>query len=164
MQFSQDAYAEIAEWTWRPEQLQSEKTQQVFAAAGVKVDDELMNELIDIGRNYAIEISVERAKRRLTKQSKISAERWEKIRNELVIVTDNMQPDHLIDAVYELAGELSDNQQQVLDGFADNTKKLSDPLGAFQMLLSALNLKVKRIASMETPVKTEVYLPLRISV
>jgi hypothetical protein len=162
-QFSQDAYEEIAEWAWRPEQLKSEKTQQVFAAAGLKIDDELMNELIDTGRSFAIDISIERTKRKLTKHSKMSAERWERIRNELVIVSEHMQPDHLIEAIHDLAGDLSDVQQQVLDGFDANTKTLNDPLGAFQMLLSSLNIKAKRIATMEALGKTEVYLPLRIS-
>lgn len=163
MQFSKQVYEDIAEWAWRPEELKGKKLQQVFAAAGIKVTDELMEQLIDMGRSYAIDVNIERAKRKLAKHSKMSVEKWEKIRDELVFVTENMDIDHLIESIYDLADELSDVQQQVLDGFEENTKELIDPLGAFQMLLSSLNLKAKRVATMETPIKTEIYLPLRVS-
>ena len=60
-----------------------------------------------------------------------------KIRDRLVFVNDKMQVAHLVDAVYDLAGELFGNQEQALDGFQINTSDLSDPIGAFQMLVSA---------------------------
>ena len=83
-----------------------------------------------------------------------------KVRDKLVFVNDKMQVDHLIDAIYDLAGDLSANQEQALEGFQINTDKLTDPIGAFQMLVQSLNLKAKRVTSMNSPTKTEVYLPL----
>jgi hypothetical protein len=164
MLFSKESYEDIAEWAWRADQLNSDKTRQVLSSVGIKVTDELMQQLIDMGTSYSIEVSINRAKRKLTKHSKIDIDKWEKIRDELVYVTDKMDTDNLIDAIYELAGTLSDTQTQVLDGFEANTNELTDPLGAFQMLLSSLNLKVKRVATMDTPTRTEIYLPLHISI
>lgn len=159
-EFFTESYEATAEWAWRPEQLKSDKTQQTFASVGVDVSEELMEQLIEMGTSYSIEVNVNRARRRLARQSKMSVSQWEKVRDQLVFVNEKMQVEHLIDAVYDLASDLTEQQEQVLDGFQEKTKELTDPIGAFQMLLQALNLKAKRITSMNSPVKTEVYLPL----
>lgn len=155
-----ECYEDISEWGWRPEQIRSDKTQQVLSAVGVKTTDELMDELVEMGSSYSVEVNINRARRALAKHSKMSADQWEKIRDKLVFINESMKLDHLVEAVYDIAGELSEAQELVLDGFQANTEKLVDPIGAFQMLLQTLNLKVKRVTSMNVPVKTEVYLPL----
>ena len=160
IEFFTECYEDIAEWAWRPEQLSSDKIQQVLASVGVEVTDELMQHLIETGISYSVEVNTERARKLLARHSKMKADQWEKVRDKLVFVNDKMQVDHLIDAVYELAGDLSEKQEQALEGFQINTDKLTDPIGAFQMLVQSLNLKAKRITSMKSPTKTEVYLPL----
>lgn len=160
--FFVECYEDTAEWGWRPEQLKSDKTLQVLSSVGVKVTDEIMDELIDMGELYSMQINVNRAKRKLAKQTKMSVEEWEKIRDRLVYVNEKMRVDHLVEAIYDLAGELSEIQEQALEGFGISSKQgLSDPIGAFQMLLQSLNLKVKRVVSLDKPVKTEVFLPLQ---
>lgn len=155
-----ECYEDIAEWAWRKEQLSSAKTQQVLSSVGVDITDNLMEALIEMGANYTVEVNVDRARRNLAKTSKMSIEEWEKIREELIIINEKMHVHHIIDAIYTLGGELTETQEQVIEGFENTTHELTDPIGAFQMLLQAMNLKTKRIAQMETPVRTEVYLPL----
>jgi hypothetical protein len=159
-EFFIESYEDATEWSWSVEQLKSEKTQQVLASVGVNATDELMDELIESGLSYSVDVNVNRARRKLARHSKMSIEKWDKIRDKLVFINTQMKVHHLIDAVYDLAGDITDEQEQVLDGFQQTTEKLTDPIGAFQMLLSSLDIKAKRITSMETPVKTEVYLPL----
>ncbi|WP_341501877.1 hypothetical protein [Gallaecimonas sp. GXIMD4217] len=153
-------YEDTAEWSWRKEQLASDRTQQTLAAVGVKVTDDLMAELIEIGENYAVQTNVNRARRLLAKQTTLSVEQWEKVRDRLVFINERMQSHHLLDALYELAGDLTENQEQVLEGFERNSDELVDPISAFQMLVSALDLKAKRVAKLDSPVKTECYLAL----
>ncbi|MEJ2591899.1 MAG: hypothetical protein P8178_10940 [Candidatus Thiodiazotropha sp.] len=159
-EFFVKSYEDVSEWAWQPEQLRSQKTRQVLASVGVKVTDELMDELIELGVSYSVEVNVNRARRKLAKHSRMTVERWEKIRHKLVFVNDRMRTHDLIQAVCELAGELTQNQAQVLEGFERNAGELSDPIGAFQMLVQAMQLKVKRVMTMQTPARTEVYLPL----
>lgn len=155
-----ESYEEISEWGWRPEQIRSDKTQQVLSSAGVTSTEELIDELVEIGTSYSVEVNINRARRALAKHSKMSAGQWEKIKDKLVFINESMQLDHLVVAVYDIAGELSEAQEQVLDEFQANTENLVDPISAFQMLIQTLNLKVKRVTSMDIPVKTAVYLPL----
>ncbi|MGH1539971.1 MAG: hypothetical protein ACRBHB_06095 [Arenicella sp.] len=159
-EFFLECYEDISEMGWMPEQLKSDKTQQTLSSVGVTITEELMKELIEMGVSYSIHINVRRARRKLAKHSKMSADQWEKIRDQLVFINEKMEVDHLVDAIYDLTGELSEIQEQALEGFQINTKELTDPIGAFQMLLQSLNLKVKRVASMDSPINTEVYLPL----
>ncbi len=158
--FFMSCYEDTAEWSWRAEQLKSDKMQQVLSSIGVDVTDELLGELIEYGSSYSVELNTKRARQRLAKCSKVSADRWEAVREQLVFINEGMSLNHLVDAVYDLAGELSETQEDVLDGFQSTSEELTDPIGAFQMLMQSLNLNVKRIATMDLPVKTEVYLPL----
>lgn len=160
LEFFAECYEDTTEWSWRSEQLTSEKTQQVLSSVGVTVSKELTDDLIEIGISYSVTVNIKRARRKLAKHSKMSVEQWEKIRDKLVFVNDKMQVHHLVDAIYDLAGDLSETQEQALDGFQTNTDELIDPISAFQMLVQSLSLKAKRITSMKSPVKTEVYLPL----
>ncbi|MDX1456253.1 MAG: hypothetical protein R3276_01615 [Marinobacter sp.] len=159
-EFFIDCYEDTSEWSWREEQLTSDKTRQVLAAVGVNVTDELMQELIDMGRSYSVEVNINKVRRKLARNARMSVEQWEKIRDRLIIVNEKMQIHHLLEAVYEAAGELSDVQEQVLDGFEQTSRELLDPISAFQMLAQSMNLKLRRIAATEHPVKSEVYLPL----
>lgn len=160
LEFFTEGYEDTSEWRWRKAQLMDEKTQQVLTAVGVKITDELMQQLIEYGADYSVEVAVKQARRKLARNPKLSAQQWEKMRDRLVIVNQRMQLDHVVDAIYAAAGELDDRQQQVLDGFCLTARELVDPIAAFQMLAQSMDLKIKRIASMEQPVRSEVYLPL----
>jgi len=155
-----ECYEDISEWGWRPEQIRGDKTQQVLSSVGVTVTEELMDELVEMGISYSVDVNINRARRVLAKHSKMSADQWEEIREKLVFINESMRLDHLVEAVYDIAGELTEAQEQVLEGFQDNTDKLVNPINAFQMLLQTLNLRVKKVTSMDDPIKTEVYLPL----
>ncbi|MBU2987080.1 hypothetical protein KO528_17065 [Saccharophagus degradans] len=159
-EFFLECYEDISEWGWRAEQLTSEKTQQTLAAVGVDVNDELMSDLIEYGKKYSIEVHVNKARRRFAERSGLSASQWEKIRDKLVYINEKMGVDELISGVYDLAGELTEAQELIIEGFEHNNKELVDPISAFQLLLQSLNIKAKRLASMEKPIKTGVYMPL----
>lgn len=160
--FFTECYEDTTEWSWREEQLTSSKTQQALQSVGVEVTDELMTELIEIGKAYSVEVNVNKVRKKLAKNSKMSAAQWEKMRDRLVIVNELMEIEDLLDAVYQSAGELTESQDLVLDGFEQNSNNLVDPIAAFQLLVQTLNLQVKRIAKIDEPVKTVVYVPLNI--
>ncbi|MEM7003197.1 MAG: hypothetical protein AAF529_20585 [Pseudomonadota bacterium] len=153
------AYEDNAEWMWRKEQLTCSKTQQTLALVCKKVSDELMETLIDLGASYSVEVNVQRARRRLASHSKMSVQQWEKIRDSLVIVNDKMRAEDLVMAVYDLSGDLTQRQEQVLEGFEIKGDAVGSPIEAFQTLLAALDLQARRLTRMESPVVTEVYLP-----
>lgn len=155
-----ECYEDTSEWAWKPEQLRSDKTRQVLASVGVKVTEELMDDLVQMGVSHSVEVNINRARRKLAKNSRMSVEQWEKIRDQLVFVNEYMQVDHLIEAVYELAGELSEVQERVVEGFQRNTENLQDPVAAFHLLMQSLHINAKRVSKMDSPVRTEVYLPL----
>ena len=157
-EFFIECYKDTTEYAWQKSQLTSPKMRQTFESLGVKITDELMEQLIEIGESYSIEVNIEKARNKLAKHSKMSAEKWEKIRDKIIIINELMTVDHIIDAVYEVLGEPSEMQEQVLEGFQINTKKVSDPIGAFQLLAQSLNLKVTRLTQMNEPIKTEIYL------
>ncbi|MDC0661029.1 hypothetical protein [Marinobacter sp. SS21] len=158
-EFFIECYEDTTEWSWREEQLTSDRTRQRLSSVGVHVTDELMQELVDLGRAYAVEININKVRRKLARNTRMSVAQWEKVRDRLIIVNEKMQLHHLLEAVYEAAGELSDTQEQVLDGFEHSTQELVDPISAFQMLVQSMNLKLRRIAATNHPVKSEVYLP-----
>lgn len=159
-QFFLDCYEDTTEWAWRKEQLNSTKTQQTLASVGVDVNDQMMDDLIDMGIAYSVEVNSNRARRKLAKHTKMSVDQWEEVRDKLVIVNERMRVYDVVDAIYDAAGDLTDKQEKVIEGFRKNTDEMVDPIAAFQMLSQSLNLKLKRITRMRTPVKTEIYLPL----
>lgn len=158
--FFMECHEDISEWAWRAEQIKSDKVRQVLTAVGVDVTEELIDDLVELGASHSIEVNVNRARRLIAQHSNMPVDQWEKIRDKLVFINEQMTLDHLVDAVYELVGELTDAQEQILDGFQTASDKLIDPIAAFHMLLQTLNLKVKRVSQLSKPVKTEVYLPL----
>ena len=155
-----ESYEEESAWAWEEDQIKSDNTQQVMATLGAKVDDDILDQLIEMGKDYAVQVNVNNARRKLANHSSMSVAQWEKIRDNLVFVNENMRVDDLVGAIYDLTGDLTENQEQVIDGFQENTDELIDPIGAFQLLIKALNLNVKRLTKMQSPVITEVYLPL----
>jgi len=159
-EFFIECYEDTSEWSWQNEQLSSDKTQQVLSSVGVNITEELMDELIDSGNAYSVEVNINKARRQLAKHSKMSVDQWENIRDRLVIINEKMQVYHLLDAIYDIAGDLTENQELVLEGFENNTDELIDPIAAFYMLVQSLNLKIKRVTKMDVPVKTEIFLPL----
>ena len=129
-------------------------------SVGVDVTEELLDELIGLGISHSVEVNVDRARKRLAAHSKMGAGQWEKVRDRLVFVNENMQMDHLESSIYELVGELTETQEKVLEGIKANTEEVIDPISVFQMCLQTMNIKAKRVISMDVPVRTEVYLPL----
>ena len=160
IEFFLECYQDTTEFAWRKEQLESDITQQTLSSVGVNITEELMEELVEIGISYAVEVYTEKARKKLAKHSKMTAEKWERIRDQLIIVNEKMQVDHLLGVVYEVLGDCSESQDQVMEGFQMNTKELVDPIAAFQMLAQSLNLNVKRLVKLDEPVRTEIYLPL----
>lgn len=157
-EFFIECYEDTSEWSWREGQLRSEKNMQVMASIGVDLTDEMLEELIEMGQSYSVELNINRARRILAKNAKMSAAQWEKIRDRLVFINEKMQSHQLVNAIYEIGGDLTETQEKVIEGFEETSTKLSDPISAFQMLIQSMNLKTKRLAVMNQPIKTEVYL------
>lgn len=160
LDFFIECYQDTTVYAWKKEQLESNQTQQTLASVGVKITDELMEELVEIGITHSVEVHVDRARKKLAKHSKMNAEKWEKIREKIIIVNEEMNVDYIMDAVYQAIGEPTALQEKALEGFQITTEKMTDPIAAFQMLAQSLNLSVKRLVKFDEPIRTEIYLPI----
>ncbi|BCE03194.1 hypothetical protein [Marinicellulosiphila megalodicopiae] len=159
-EFFMECYEDMSEWCWQEAQIRNNKTQQTLSSIGIEVTDELIDELIEMGENHCVDVNINRARKKLANHSKISVSQWEKIRDDLVFINNTMKTHHIVSAIYDLAGDLTEQQEQVIEGFEQNSKELVDPIEAFHLLLQTLNIQAKRVTSIDTPVKTEIFLPV----
>lgn len=168
--FFNECYEDTTEWAWMPEQIKSQQTKQTLEIVGIAVTDELIEELLELGRLYQVEVNTRRALRRLASglrnQANIpesistSVANLESLTDRLVVIHEKMDAVHIIDAIYDLTESLSDNQEKVIEGFQINNPTISDPISAFHLLLQATNLQPKRIATLHKPVRSEIFLKL----
>lgn len=160
-EFFHDVYIDTTEWAWREEQLRSDKTQQALIALKIKPSEELMQQLIDLGHSNTVDVYTEKARKRFARHSSMNVERWESIRDELVFVHQEMRLQDLRDAIWDLSDELTDAQEDLLDKLEaeEITKQSYDALNVFKSLLSKLDIRARRVATMSSPIQSQVYLP-----
>ncbi len=160
-EFFYDVYTDTTEWAWREEQLRSNRTRQALVALKVKPSEELLQQLIELGHSNTIDVFTEKARKRFARHSSMNPERWESIRDELVFVHEKMKLQDLRDAIWDLSDQLSDEQENMLDKLEaqEATKQSYDALNVFKSLLSKLDIRARRVATMSSPIQSEVYLP-----
>jgi len=160
-EFFHDVYTDTTEWAWREEQLRSDKTQQALVSLEIKPSEELMQQLIELGHSNTVDVYTEKVRKRFARHSSMSIERWESIRDELVIIHQKMNMQDLRHAVWDLTANLSETQEKVLDKF-ENEQTISvnsDPLKAFEDLFSKLGISANPVATMSSPIASAIYLP-----
>lgn len=160
-EFFDDVYTDTTEWAWREEQLRNDRTQQALVALKIKPSEELMQQLIELGHSNTVDVYTEKARKRFARHSSMNLERWELIRDELVFVHQKMKLQDLRDAIWDLSDQLSDEQEDLLDRLEaeEVTKQSYDALNVFKSLLSKLDIRARRVATMSSPIQSEVYLP-----
>ncbi len=160
-EFFYDVYTDTTEWAWREEQIRSDKTQQALIDLKVKPSEELMQQLIELGHSNTVDVYTEKARKRFARHSSMNLERWESIRDELVFIHQKMKLQDLRDAIWDLSDQLSDEQEDLLDRLEaeEVTKQSYDALNVFKSLLSKLDIRARRVATMSSPIQSEVYLP-----
>ena len=160
-EFFYDVYTDTTEWAWREEQLRSDRTQQALVALKIKPSEELLQQLIELGHSNTVDVFTEKARKRFARHSSMNLERWESIRDELVFVHQKMKLQDLRDAIWDLSDQLSDEQEDMLDKLEaqEVTKQSYDALNVFKSLLSKLDIRARRVATMSSPIQSEVYLP-----
>ncbi len=77
----------------------------------------------------------------------------------MVIIHDKMDVSHLSSEIWDLCGNITEVQEVTIEGFEQNTADLTDPISAFQLLVSSTFCGAKRITQIEKPFRAEVYLP-----
>ena len=160
-EFFHEVYTDTTEWAWREEQLRSDRTQQALVALKIKPSEELLQQLIELGHRNTVDVYTEKARKRFARHSSMNLERWESIRDELVFVHQKMKLQDLRDAIWDLSDQLSEEQEDILDKLEakEVTKQSYDALNVFKSLLSKLDIRARRVATMSSPIQSEVYLP-----
>ena len=106
-EFFHEVYIDTTEWSWREEQLRSDRTRQALVAIKIKPSEELLQQLIELGHSNTVDVYTEKARKRFARHSSMNLERWESIRDELVFVHQKMKLQDLRDAIWDLSDPVS---------------------------------------------------------
>jgi len=150
---------QIHEWLWREEQLRSKQIAALLEPLGIVISDALIAQLVDHGNMLRSQLRSHQIVRKLAASAKVPPGRWEEIRDNLVVVHNDMSAAELVGAIYDLNPDLDDKQEAELDKLAENNDVIP-AVEELERLRSTLNISfdAKRLASVNEPVRGEVYL------
>lgn len=148
-------------WLWEEEQIRSDKVKAAFDMAKLPLTEGLILQMVEHGKEETTYLLSDQVMQRLSKSSHMSAERWEAMRENAVVVHAKMSAEMLETCLYELLDEVPDGLVARIDKlWEDAPDRVDDPLAFFAQKLDELELthKVKIVANMQTPVPARVYL------
>ncbi|MFQ3229431.1 hypothetical protein [Reinekea sp.] len=146
-------------WIWQEAQLKSPQIATLFEPLKITLDDELVSELVSYARAEESELLQEKILKRLSKQPSLSAQKWEEIRNSLVVVHEKMTAPDIVSSLFQIFGnEALESIEDELEGFSDNTDAI-DPFKSLTLWVSKAGLSLpKPFASISKPHKAQIYL------
>ncbi|SMF14668.1 hypothetical protein SAMN02745866_00948 [Alteromonadaceae bacterium Bs31] len=154
-----ETYEQINEWLWQEPQLRSAEIDGVMQQLGIEASDELITELLQHGKLMRSELRSKQIISRLSANAKMSAAKWEQIRDKLVVIHSDMTSSELVGAIYQLSPNINQKQEDMLDKLADD-KTTVNGLEEFGRLCSEYGFarNAKRLAKVSEPVRGEIYL------
>lgn len=152
-------FEEGSAWVWQADQLRSTSCQDLMNTLGVKLDDQLLQQLLDHARMALNERISERVLLRLAQAKSLSAASWEQVRERLVVVHSNMHAEDLSECLYALLPDIDEAAEAELEDFASKGQ-LDQPLEVFAATLTRLKgaQEVKRFAKIKAPVPALIYI------
>lgn len=147
-------------WLWEEPQLRSPEVSSLIAQLGIAMDDALIERLLAYGREEKSELLSARVLQRLAAKADMTAAKWERLRERMVVVHAQMSADELIDKFYLLLGEVCEKDEARIDAIAE-LEHIACPVTLFSTRLSQLKSanRIKLVAKMEKPVLSYVYIP-----
>lgn len=147
-------------WLWEEPQLRSPEVSSLIAQLGITLDDAMVERLLAYGREEKSELLSARVLQRLAAKADMTAEKWERLRERMVVVHAQMSADELIDKFYLLLGEVCEKDEARIDAIAE-LEHIACPVTLFSSRLSQLKSanRIKLVAKMERPVLSYVYVP-----
>jgi len=146
-------------WVWQEEQLKSPELEALFAPLNIKFEGELLTELLDYARSEESELLEETVLKKLSQQPSLSAEKWEEIRDSLVVVHEKMTASDIMHVMYRIYGY---DKVEIIEDELEEFSETSDGINPFESLESwAKKAKLtlpKPFATLKTPEIVCVYL------
>ncbi len=157
-QYFEQSYEQMNEWLWREPQLRSEQVSTIMAQLGIEASEELYQELIDHGNMLRSDLRSKQIIRKLANNSKMSAAKWEEIREKLVVVHNDMNNSELVGAIYQLSPNITQAQEEMLDKLAEENA-VGDAVQQFTHLCEEYGFarNAKKLAKVTEPVRGEIY-------
>jgi len=152
-------FEDYSDWLWQEEQLRSEELSAIAKTLKFKLDDEAIESLLAYAHSERCEIRSQTVIDAFARQSNLSIEKWEQIRDRLVVVHEGMGGLEIADCVYALIPEVEESLEEALDELGEEDV-LDDALQAFTVTLKNFHLldAVKRIAQIRQGLRAEIYL------
>lgn len=157
--FFVENYRVKSEWYWQEKQMLSNEMQVLLATSGVEVGEALMASLLYYTKFSLAESIHAQIMDRFPSQAKLTEEKWNVMRENVVIIHEKMPSTMLSAALYEILGMPTKTQEEALDKLEEEGF-IPDPIKQFHNFYERWNLKYKAkcIAKTKTPVATEIYL------
>lgn len=157
--FYMEAYNSHSAWLWEDKQLLSNEMQVLLATSNIEATEDLMQSLVYYGKFSLAEKIEAQIIERFPVQAKLTQEKWNEMRDNIVVVHEKMPAMLLSSALYQILGMPTQSQEEVLDKLEE--QQISDnPIMLFHDYYEKWNLKYKAkcIAKTKHPVMSEIYL------
>ena len=149
---------EYHSWLWEEAQLRSPEISELFQMLKIEVTDEMIEQLLETAEYEKTLALSDDIVKRLSKSSGMTADKWESLRERLVVVHDKLNANQLVDCFYDLLDVQDDKELDMIDAIGDMTS-IHSPVEVFSEHLAKLkrSSSVKRLATTREPVAAHVY-------
>lgn len=146
-------------WYWQEPQLLSNEMQVLLTTRGITVSEELMQSLLYYARFTLAECIESQVLERFPIQAKLDEDKWNDMRDKIVVVHEKMPGPMVAAALLQLMGSITQSQETALENL-ENQDRLENPIASFNELFSKWNgqYKAKCIAKGKFPFSTEIFL------
>ena len=150
---------EYAIWLYQREQLVSEKIERLFEPLQLKLEGELLDQLVEYGQEEASRFHSENIVKFISERTKMSAGQWEQIRDRLVVVHAKMSGQNVCDALYQLVNyEQLDSIESDIEA-ASESKEAVDPFKLLDELTKKADAVLpKCIATLSKPMPAKIFI------
>ncbi len=158
-QFFCDTAEEIAAWVWSEPQLRSAEFQHFLEQAGIDTENFDLEQLVEYGNSFRSEHLTRKITQKVASNPKISAAKWEEMRDKLIIIHEDMDKPTFVGSLYDMCVGLSEAQEEMLDELEESEDKIHI-FEEFEKLKKPLKevLRVKKLGEVKEPVLAQIYL------
>lgn len=158
-QFFCETAEDIAVWLWSEEQLRSQDFRNFLEQAGIETENFDLDQLVEYGNSYRSEHLTRKITRKVASNPKISAAKWEEIRDNLIIIHEEMDKSNFVGSLYDMCVGLSEAQEEMLEELEESENKIHI-FDEFEKLKKPLKevLRVKKLGDVKEPVMAQIYI------
>jgi len=138
-EFKQQAIGYSA-WLWKKEQLNSNKFAEALAGEGLETNENVVKALLVYAQDQKNELIIKAALEKLAKFSNLSALEWEKVRDGLVIIHDNMTGKQISSHLLNILEKPGSKEKKVLLDI-EGRRQIDSSVDLFSSALGRLGLE-----------------------